>query len=139
MHRRPDFAGEQDDDPLNDTDCATASDRGTIVHAAEAAGLLRHRARRDRHRTGRAPGPPGTGHGHWERHATGTGRARHRHRHGGTAGTPGRVGTSVRLRIRRAVQTSADAAPALLKARLRLDGARADRLGHWVVRIDGRR
>ncbi|WP_237448371.1 M36 family metallopeptidase [Nocardioides flavescens] len=29
------YAGEQDSDPLNDTDCASASDRGTIVHAAE--------------------------------------------------------------------------------------------------------
>ncbi len=29
------YAGEQDADPLNDTDCATASDRGEIVHAAE--------------------------------------------------------------------------------------------------------
>jgi extracellular elastinolytic metalloproteinase len=29
------YAGEQDNDPVNDTDCATASDRGTIVHAAE--------------------------------------------------------------------------------------------------------
>jgi len=29
------FAGEQDDDPANSTDCKTASDRGTIVHAAE--------------------------------------------------------------------------------------------------------
>jgi hypothetical protein len=29
------YAGEQDSDPTNDTDCATASDRGTIVHAAE--------------------------------------------------------------------------------------------------------
>ena len=29
------YAGEQDNDPINDTDCATASDRGTIVHAAE--------------------------------------------------------------------------------------------------------
>ncbi len=29
------YAGEQDNDPLNDTDCKTASDRGTIVHAAE--------------------------------------------------------------------------------------------------------
>jgi len=29
------YAGEQDADPTNDTDCATASDRGTIVHAAE--------------------------------------------------------------------------------------------------------
>ena len=31
----PGYAGEQDNDPLNDTDCATASDRGTIVHASE--------------------------------------------------------------------------------------------------------
>jgi extracellular elastinolytic metalloproteinase len=29
------YAGEQDADPVNDTDCKTASDRGTIVHAAE--------------------------------------------------------------------------------------------------------
>ncbi|GAB6986125.1 M36 family metallopeptidase [Nocardioides pyridinolyticus] len=29
------YAGEQDNDPSNATDCATASDRGTIVHAAE--------------------------------------------------------------------------------------------------------
>jgi extracellular elastinolytic metalloproteinase len=29
------YAGEQDADPLNDTDCKSASDRGTIVHAAE--------------------------------------------------------------------------------------------------------
>ncbi len=29
------YAGELDSDPLNDTDCKTASDRGTIVHAAE--------------------------------------------------------------------------------------------------------
>ncbi|MBZ5736658.1 M36 family metallopeptidase [Nocardioides mangrovi] len=29
------YAGEQDNDPTNATDCATASDRGTIVHAAE--------------------------------------------------------------------------------------------------------
>ena len=29
------YAGEQDTDPANATDCKTASDRGTIVHAAE--------------------------------------------------------------------------------------------------------
>ncbi|MDP2773438.1 MAG: M36 family metallopeptidase, partial [Nocardioides sp.] len=29
------YAGELDSDPLNDTDCKSASDRGTIVHAAE--------------------------------------------------------------------------------------------------------
>jgi extracellular elastinolytic metalloproteinase len=31
----PDFQGEQDNDPLNDTDCDTASDKGTLLHAAE--------------------------------------------------------------------------------------------------------
>jgi extracellular elastinolytic metalloproteinase len=29
------YAGELDNDPVNDTDCKSASDRGTIVHAAE--------------------------------------------------------------------------------------------------------
>jgi extracellular elastinolytic metalloproteinase len=29
------YAGEQDNDPLNDTDCKTASDRGEFVHASE--------------------------------------------------------------------------------------------------------
>jgi len=29
------YAGEQDADPTNDTDCKSASDRGSIVHAAE--------------------------------------------------------------------------------------------------------
>jgi extracellular elastinolytic metalloproteinase len=29
------YAGEQDNDPANPTDCATGSDRGTILHAAE--------------------------------------------------------------------------------------------------------
>ena len=31
----PDFQGEQDNDPLNDTDCDTASTRGEEVHVAE--------------------------------------------------------------------------------------------------------
>jgi hypothetical protein len=31
----PDYQGEQDADPLNATDCATASDQGTFLHAAE--------------------------------------------------------------------------------------------------------
>lgn len=31
----PEYAGEQDDDPLNATDCATASDSGQAVRAAE--------------------------------------------------------------------------------------------------------
>lgn len=31
----PDYAGEQDDDPVNSTDCATASTRGQSVRAAE--------------------------------------------------------------------------------------------------------
>jgi extracellular elastinolytic metalloproteinase len=31
----PDFQGEQDADPANATDCDTASNKGTILHAAE--------------------------------------------------------------------------------------------------------
>ena len=31
----PEYAGEQDADPLNDTDCKAASDRDSISHAAE--------------------------------------------------------------------------------------------------------
>lgn len=31
----PDYAGEQDNDPTNDTDCKAASDRDSISHAAE--------------------------------------------------------------------------------------------------------
>jgi hypothetical protein len=31
----PDYQGELDNDPLNGTDCDTASDQGTILHAAE--------------------------------------------------------------------------------------------------------
>jgi hypothetical protein len=35
----PDFQGEQDADPLNATDCDTASDQGTFLHAAEFVGF----------------------------------------------------------------------------------------------------
>ena len=31
----PAYAGDQDDDPTNNSDCKSGSDRGTIVHAAE--------------------------------------------------------------------------------------------------------
>ncbi|MBV8981722.1 MAG: peptidase M36, partial [Acidimicrobiia bacterium] len=31
----PAYAGEQDNDPANDTDCKAASDRDELVHAAE--------------------------------------------------------------------------------------------------------
>ena len=51
----PDYAGEQDDDPLNDTDCATASDRGTIVHASELQVFTR--APPPRRRPAAAPRP----------------------------------------------------------------------------------
>ena len=35
VHRRPHYAGEQDDDPRAATDCATASPRGDQVRIAE--------------------------------------------------------------------------------------------------------
>ena len=31
----PSYQGELDNDPLNATDCETASDQGTVLHAAE--------------------------------------------------------------------------------------------------------
>ena len=39
------YAGEQDEDPLNDTDCKAASDRDSIVHASELQ-VFGHRAPR---------------------------------------------------------------------------------------------
>lgn len=133
----PDYAGEQDDDPLNDTDCATASDRGTIVHASELqvfttpvtapTGGTGTGGTEGTGTTGGTSGPGGTTGGATDGPAAST-----------TVSTPARVGTSVRLRIVRAERTGAGAAPRL-RARLLLDGPRADRLGHWVVTIDGRR
>jgi hypothetical protein len=121
------YAGEQDDDPLNETDCKTASDRGTIVHASELQVF-----------GGAASGAetPSTGTGAGDSTGTGTGTTDTAPTTPGA--TPGRVGTSVRLRIARAVQTRTNAAP-VLRARLRLDGTATDRLGRWVVTIDGRR
>lgn len=58
------YAGEQDNDPNNATDCATASDRGTIVHAAElqvfAAGAPAGEAAAGGTATPPATGGPGT-------------------------------------------------------------------------------
>ena len=36
----PAYAGEQDDDPANDTDCKAGSDADLSVRAAELAGVL---------------------------------------------------------------------------------------------------
>lgn len=127
------YAGEQDADPLNDTDCKTASDRGTIVHAAELQVFGG---------TDAATGDPAPGAGSGT--GTGSGSTDGSTAPSGTAagtpatGTADRTRTSVRLRVRRAVQTPANAAPRL-RARLVLDGPRPDRLGRWVVVLDGRR
>jgi extracellular elastinolytic metalloproteinase len=125
-----DFAGEQDDDPLNDTDCATASDRGTIVHAAELQVFTGAAGAATTPGTGTGGQTPGTG-----GQTPGTGGQTPGT---GSTGSPGRVDTSVALKIVRAVQTRGNAAP-MLRARLRLEGARSDRLGRWVVTLDGRR
>ncbi len=37
----PDFAGEQDNDPLNDTDCQLGSDADETVFAAEPSAASR--------------------------------------------------------------------------------------------------
>ena len=138
------YAGEQDNDPANDTDCKTASDRGTIVHAAE----LQVFTTAANGANAPATGTPTTGTDGTTPAAEGAPDATGTSGTTGTTGTPAtpagasdtpaRVGTTVELRIVRAVQTRASRAP-VLKARLRLDGARAERLGHWVVSIDGRR
>ncbi|WP_200956475.1 M36 family metallopeptidase [Nocardioides sp. Soil777] len=138
----PDYAGEQDDDPLNDTDCATASDRGTIVHAAELQVFAADGgAGADTGDTGTGTGT-GTGGSDTTGGTSGsgstTGGTTGSTTGGTTGGTPARVGTSVRLRIVRSARSTAGSAPRLV-ARLRLDGDRADRLGHWVVTVDGRR
>lgn len=129
----PDYAGEQDADPVNDTDCATASDRGTIVHAAELQVFAAE--------TGTTVVVPGT----IPPTTVPTTPATPTTTPGATptqtttpSTTAARVSTRVRLRVFRSVQTRANAAPQL-RARLRLDGAREDRLGRWIVKLDGRR
>ena len=130
----PDYAGEQDADPVNDTDCATASDRGTIVHAAELQVFGAESGT-----TTTIPGstPPATS-PTTSPTTQPTTSSTPATTPGPTTSTPGRVSTRVRLRVFRSVQTRANAAPQL-RARLRLDGVRDDRLGRWVVKLDGRR
>ena len=106
------------------------SDRGTIVHAAELQVFATESGS-----TVAVPGttPPTTAP---TTHADDAPRAP---RPGATTPTTtGRVPTRVKLRVFRSVQTPANAAPQL-RARLRLDGARDDRLGRWIVKLDGRR
>jgi hypothetical protein len=110
------YAGEQDNDPLNDTDCKTASDRGTIVHAAElqvfTTGATPPKGK---------PAPAGT-----PTSAATT-----------TSAGASTIGTTLDARLVRAVQTPRNAAPKLV-ARLGLDGAQAERLGRYLVTVDGR-
>ena len=64
VHRVPAYAGEQENDPTHDTDCEAASDRGTIVHAAELqvfGKVLQGEARPDPPR--QAPDGPGRSRG----------------------------------------------------------------------------
>jgi hypothetical protein len=133
----PDYAGEQDADPVNDTDCATASDRGTIVHAAELQVFAAEAGT-----TIAVPGttPPSTGPTTTPTTTTTTTTTPSTTPTQTTTPTPtaGRVSTRVKLRVFRSVQTRANAAPQL-RARLRLDGVRDDRLGRWIVKLDGRR
>ena len=45
------YAGEQDNDPINDTDCKTGSDRGTIAHVSELQ-VFGKKVKRSSSRTG---------------------------------------------------------------------------------------
>lgn len=136
----PDYAGEQDADPANDTDCATASDRGTIVHAAELQ-VFATEAGPTTTTPGTTPDPttapsptttPSAPSAPSAPTTTTTNPVPT------TGATTGRVPTRIKLRVFRAVQTRANAAPQL-RARLRLDGVRDARLGRWIVKLDGRR
>jgi hypothetical protein len=119
------YAGEQDNDPLNATDCKSASDRGTIVHAAElqvfTTGATPPKGK---------PAPAGTP-------ATSTATSTAPSTAPTTSAGASTVGTTLDARLVRAVQTPRNAAPKLV-ARLGLDGARAERLGRYVVTVDGR-
>ncbi|WP_208544027.1 M36 family metallopeptidase [Nocardioides seonyuensis] len=127
------YAGDQDDDPTNNTDCKTGSDRGTIVHAAElqvfgaAAGAPPVTA-------GPGAGPsttPGTTPGTTTGTTPGT-------TPGTTTGTEeaARTETSLRMRIKRARQTPRNRAPQL---RLAVRPSAEEVAGTFVVRVDGRR
>ena len=132
----PDYAGEQDADPVNDTDCATASDRGTIVHAAELQVFAAESGT-----TTVTPGttPPTTGPTTTTSSTpTSTPTTTSTTQTTTQTATGGRVSTRIRLRVFRSVQTRANAAPQL-RARLRLVGVGDDRIGRWIVKLDGRR
>jgi len=124
------YSGEQDNDPLNDTDCKTASDRGTIVHAAELQMFTT--ATRTTGGPGTTPAPtsaPTSAPTPTQAPAPDSSALT-------TAGTAP-VATALEVRLLRAVQTPANAAPKVI-AKLVLEGERADPLGHYVVKLDGR-
>ncbi|WP_107705533.1 M36 family metallopeptidase [Nocardioides allogilvus] len=131
------YSGELDNDPTNDTDCKTASDRGTIVHASELQVFTT---------ATKAPGGPGS-----QSPTTppasdlSTPTASPTPSAGATTAAPtsgeststSRVETGLKVRLFRAVQTSRNAAPKLV-ARLVLPGEQAGVLGKFVVKLDGR-
>ena len=129
------YSGELDNDPTNDTDCKTASDRGTIVHAAELQVFATQT------RTTGGPGNPPT--------TTPTPAATTTTAPTTTTTTPtstaptstsaatAPVTTELKVRLLRAEQTPANAAPAVI-ATLVLDGEQTAPLGHYVVMLDGR-
>ena len=121
------YAGEQDADPVNATDCKTASDRGTIVHAAELqvfGGAIPDDP---------AEGLPGTG-------APGSGTAGQ-----GTNALPlpgqaalGKVKTHTRIRLPRIEQVRGKESTPMkfqVVAKTTSNGAKA---GVAVIKLDGR-
>ncbi len=127
------YAGELDNDPTNDTDCKTASDRGTIVHAAELQVFTT-----DTKTGGPGSSQPTTGPTAGPT-AVPTSSTTTSTTTGTTSGTDAEtpVPTTLKARLFRAVQTPSNAAPKLV-ARLLLDGERTDALGKFVIKVDGR-
>lgn len=129
------YAGELDNDPTNDTDCKTASDRGTIVHASELQVFT----------TATKPtGGPGTTSGPTPTQAPAptaseltTTPPAPASSTTGTTGTATAMATSLEVRLVRAIQTRANAAPKVV-ARLVLAGQRTAPLGTYVIKLDGR-
>lgn len=116
------YAGEQDADPANATDCATASDRGTIVHAAELQVFAAEPSAGAPATGGPATTPgtaPGTG--------AGTGAP-------GTSATPARTVTRVQVRDRLRRGTAGVA-----HVRVTAAGVAVGRAGSLVIVRDGHR
>ncbi|UUZ58421.1 hypothetical protein [Nocardioides sp. B-3] len=130
------YAGELDNDPLNDTDCKTASDRGTIVHAAE----LRVFTTAAKQTGGPGTTPPSRAPAPATSELTTTAPSPTTSTTGpsGTGTGAEQVATALKVRLVRALQTRANAAPKVIAKLVRADGELADVPGRFIIKLDGR-